>query len=482
MTMTNQDPALPPTGAVPARCPVTGAVASADVPGPRRPEGPKGLPGVGITMDMGRAPLDFSLRLQRDHGGVVRVRLWPRPFIQITEPEAIERVLVGNPGNYRRGRLYEPFHQFMGKGLLTLDDDEWRAHRRVVQPAFTPQKVRESVEETVAAVTDLFDSWDVEADRQRSFDLVRPAMSLSARIMGKALIGRSLASRERTFTRAVAAGLESIFKNVSSVEEYVLPRWLPTAYQRRKRWARRFFDQVIASVKAERQATGEFGDDAAGLIMKSDLPESALPDNLRTMFLAGSETTGLSLAWALYELARHPSVRREVEREVDEVLAGRTPTFDDLAALPVVQSVVDETLRLYPSVWQFPRDAVEPDELAGHEIPATSTVMVSVYATHRNPAYWDAPNSFDPSRFRDPSAKDRPKFAYLPFGGGRRQCIGKPLAVPVLATAVAMVCQRYRLWLPYGTENVSPEGFITIFPPKFPDGGLTLGLTRRDGR
>jgi cytochrome P450 len=214
--------------------------------------------------------------------------------------------------------------------------------------------------------------------------------------------------------------------------------------------------------------------------MKSDLPPHALPDNLRTMVLAGSETTGLSLAWAIYELTRAPSVRRQVEEEVDRILQGRIPTYEDLDRLVVTRSVVDETLRLYPSVWQFPRDPVADDELAGHHIPVGSTVMISAFGTHRNPDLWENPNTFDPARFRDAEEqRGRHKFAYLPFGGGRRQCIGKPLALAILVAAVAMACQRFRFSLPLDQEEVQPGAFITIFPAKFPAQGIRVSVRRR---
>lgn len=468
--------AIDDAGQATERCPVTGAVA-----GHRPVSGPKGLPLLGITPQLAKDPLDFTLALQRDHGEVARVDLVPRGYVQLTEPSAIERVLTSNIANYVRGKLYEAFHVFMGEGLLTLDDAEWRAHRKVVQPAFTPERVARGVDQALAGLDDVFRRWDrVAAGRDGRIDLVGESMGFSARLLGEVLVSEDLSAPEQRFTRSVAAALEVIFKNVSSVEELLLPKWLPTGYQRRKKAARKAFDRIIGRIVARRRARGEVGDDVAGLIMKSDLPDAALADNLVTMFLAGSETTGLSLMWALYELTRNPAVRREVEEEVDRVLGGAAPSFDRLDELPVTRSVVDETLRLYPSVWQFPRDLVDDDVLAGRQVPGGTTVMVSVFGTHRNPELWDQPNSFDPARFRDPDAQ-RPKFAYLPFGGGRRQCIGKPLAVAVLTAAVAAVCARYRFTLPYGRESVWPDAFITLFPPGFPNTGIPMGVTRRAG-
>lgn len=459
-------------------CPFTGATAEEtkqDV------TGPKGLPLVGITMNLGLNPLDFTLKTQRDWGSMVKINLIPNDYIQVTNPEAIERVLVSNIGNYRRGKLYKTLHSYMGMGLLTLDDAEWRAHRKVVQPAFTPKRIGASIAETIGAAQDVFDRWERRAATGEEFDLVVDTMDLSARVLGKALISRDLSSKERTFTKAVAAALEVIFKNVSSVEELLVPKWVPIAYFRRKRNAHKVLDKIIDREVRERTAKGDPGDDAAGLLMKSDLPPNALPDNLRTMFLAGSETTGLSLAWAIYELTRAPSVRRQVEEEVDRVLQGRIPTYEDLDKLVITKSVVDETLRLYPSVWQFPRDPVTDDELAGHHVPAGATVMISAFGTHRNPEVWENPNAFDPTRFHDPEEqRRRPKFAYLPFGGGRRQCIGKPLALAILVASVAMACQRYRFSLPLDQEQVKPGAFITIFPEKFPKKGIRVTVRRRD--
>jgi cytochrome P450 len=168
-------------------------------------------------------------------------------------------------------------------------------------------------------------------------------------------------------------------------------------------------------------------------------------DELMTIFLAGHETTGCGLAWTLYAIAEHPEVGRRLEAELASVLGGRVPAADDLPRLPYLSRVVDESLRRYPPIWLFPRDANADGELGGYRILANTSILLTPYASHHNPAYWDDPEEFDPDRFLPERSAGRPRYAYLPFGGGRRQCIGYYLALLELRLIVAMVVQRFRL-------------------------------------
>jgi cytochrome P450 len=421
--------------------------------------GPQGLPVIGDAIPYFKDPLTYTLRMQ-ERDSLVSVKL-PIPFVQVTEPEAIERVLRTNPDNYLRGQLYRGFFGVMGAGLLTLDTGEWRGPRKAVQPAFTPQRVNDNAREAVGATEVVLRRWAAHAASGEVADVAPGLMDVSARVMGMALISRDLSGTE--YTRAAAIANRVIYTSTIKGVSALIPSFVPTRYHRERKWSHRVIDEIIRQVIGARRASGDHGSDAAGLLLGAGLSDIEVSDNLRTLLLAGSDTTGQALAWTMYELARHPEARRAVEREVDEVLAGRAPTPERLGELLQTTAAVNEALRLHPPVWQFPRDAIEPDTLAGRTVPAGTTVLVSVYGTHRAPEHWSDPEAYDPQRFLDGTQDERHKHAFLPFGGGRRMCIGKGLAMATLVTAVAMLSQRYRLRLS-GTREVRNGNYITLFP------------------
>jgi cytochrome P450 len=458
MTAKHAPAASVPQPAPGAGCPVSGARAGRCPV----PHGPKGLPVIGDAPAYFRDPAAYTLLMQRMYGPMVRVSL-PKPFVQVTEPAAIEQVLRVNPDNYVRGVLYKGFAGWMGRGLLTLDDRQWRDHRKVVQPAFTPQRLDADAKEAVPATAEVLRRWQEAARRGEPIDIAPDAMSIATRTMGQAILGRDLSVPGLGYAQAAAFGSRAMYTATIMGLNELIPDAVPTRYNRTKRWSQRILDRVIGEVVTVRRRSGDLGQDAAGLLLASDLDDRAVADNLRTLILAGTDTTGQALAWTLYELARHPQARQEVEDEVDRVLGGRPPSAGTRDQLPVTCSAVEESLRLHPPVWQFPRDSIEDEVVAGRDIAGGSTMLLSTYGTHRSAQLWTDPEAYEPARFRDGSAQTRHRHAFFPFGGGRRQCIGKNLAMATLITAVAMISQRYRLTLTADLP-VRSAYYITLSP------------------
>lgn len=457
MTIVQAEQAAPGQAAQ-QKCPVTGTPGSA-CPVAR---GPKGLPVIGVAPTYFKDPPAYSLRLQQDHGSMVGISL-PKPFIQITDADAVEQVLRTNPDNYLRGTLYRGFLGFMGRGLLTLDTEHWKVHRKVVQPAFAPKRVDQDAAEAVPATLAVLRRWQQAARTGAVIDIAPDAMGISTRTMGRALIGRDLSEPGLDYARASAVAGKAMYTSTILGLNELVPGFVPSRYNREKRWAQRVIGGIVNDVVASRRRSGELGTDAAGLLLASDLGDQAAIDDLRTLLLAGTDTTGQALTWTLYELARHPQARQEVEEEVDRVLDGQPPAADQLADLPATRRAIEESMRLHPPVWQFPRDAIEDEDVAGWHVPGGSTVLLSPYCIHRSAAYWQDPEAFDPSRFEEEPSKARHRHAYIPFGGGRRLCIGKGLAMATLITAVAMISQRLRLRL-VSAPPVRYDSYITMFP------------------
>ena len=412
--------------------------------------GPQGEFLLGRLSKFQRDPLRMLLELQREYGGVVRVRLGPHLVHQVTDPGAIRTVLHDRDSDFRRGRFYARFRLFFGRGMLTTDREAWRRRRRESQPFFHRQRL-ESMAPVITGCTEaMLRRWDGLAGRGDAFDLVPELMGLSLSVLGRMLFGVDLGRDIERIGPAVRFSLKAMI--LTGEIDQVLPPWLPTRYNRTLKRSKRVLDESIDGVvEAHRDGRCPAPDLVSTLLAARD-PETGQPwtgqevhDELMTVFLAGHETTGCALAWTLYALAEHPPVRERLEDELARVLGGRAPAAADLPHLPYLRMVVDESLRRYPPIWLFPRDANVDVELGGYHVPAGTSVLLTPYASHHDPAQWEDPEAFDPDRFLPERSAGRPRYAYLPFGGGRRQCIGWYLALLELRMIVATVAQRFRL-------------------------------------
>ncbi|MEU2873583.1 cytochrome P450 [Streptomyces olivoreticuli] len=426
--------------------------------------GPKGVPVLGSLGSWRRNTAEFLLGLQRDHGEVVRMRLGPMTVHQVTSPEAVRRVLVENNGNYVRGPLYEQFGVVMGKGLLTTDGEFWRGHRRAVQPVFLKNAVTDIIPNIVRATTEMLDEWEGKAARGEPVDLMTEMLRLTLVTLSRSLFAYDIKPSSRVLKLIVDDVVEVMFRRGTASE--MLPSWLPTDRQRKIARIHRVFDRIVADVRAGYARTGQ--GPLISLMEQAEDPTTGRPwtdrqirDELLTIYLAGHETTAVSLFWTLLAIAEHPHVQEEVDGEIGRVLGGTLPDAQSADALAYTRMVVDESLRMHPPIWIFPRAAVGPDTLDGYGIEAGSSILLSPLVSHHNPRHWDNPMAFDPQRFTPEAVKERPRMAYFPFGAGPRQCVGNFMALLELRTIVAMINQRFRISripgdsLQYGSPVIS---------------------------
>jgi len=453
------------------------------VTGPRAP-GPRGNCFAGYQRDHPR----MAVRLQREYGDIVRMRIGPFLVHQITHPELIRHVLLDNPHNYRRGRFYEGFSAYFGRGLLTTDDEEWRRHRAVSQPVFHPSRIEELGASMTDAATELRDRMWKRTVRHEPFDLVAESMRYTIAVLGRSLFSADLGAHASEVTPAVQTGLGLIMQRMNPAQR-LLPTWVPTRHNRRLTASRSVLDRILDEViddhlRLGRTPDGDLVSHHLGLAGNRSDPRRGLTrhearDGLMTTFLAGHETTGTSLAWTLYTLAMNPVVRRRLEDEVDAVLGDRPATVADLPRLEYTRMVVQESLRLYPPIWLYPRDVVEDDVIGGYRLPAGSSVFMSPYATHRHPDLWENPEAFDPERFTVERSAGRPRHAYMPFGFGQRQCIGKHLALLQLQIAVATVARSVHLH-PVPGQPVTYRARVSLRPQQAPMPGVLLTAHERE--
>jgi cytochrome P450 len=431
-------------------------------------------PPFGPVARINRDPLGFMLDGLRRYGDVFRFQVGPLVFHQIAHPDHIKHVLLDNQKNYPRSWYYKRARIGAGEGLVTTEGAPWRRLRRMAQPAFHRQRIEALAGTMTGAIDAMRRRWQARVG-SGPIDVAAELVALTLRIVGRALMTIDLADASDRLAPAITAAMAytaSRLKNLLGP-----PSWMPTPNSLRFRRAIRTLDALFYRVIAERRRQPGTGPDdlLAMLLIARDeetgqgLTDRELRDQLLTFIVAGHETTAVALGWTLYLLDRNPPIARRLRDEVDAALGDRIPTAADLPGLPYVRQVIEESMRLYPPVYGLIRDAKDDDVIGGYRIPARSMVLLSLYATHRHPAFWPDPEVFDPDRFAPDQVAARPRFAWFPFLGGPHQCIGQDFAMMEAVLVVAMLAQRFRLELAPGAR-IEPLPMLSLRPR----GGLPM--------
>ncbi len=414
----------------------------------------------------------------RRFGDVVYFEFGTRRACLINNPADIRHVLQDNARNYHKSPLYQKLKMFLGDGLLTSEDEFWLRQRRIAQPAFHRQKVAGLATVMADAARETAAAWRTLASAGRSVDVAEEMMRLTRTVVLRALLGADLGPFAETIDAAWTLINQHIGESFWSLG---FADWFGGSKHRQFAAARAVLAGAVDHVIAERRKRPSDRVDLLSMLLAArdeETGEAMSDDQLRvevtTFLLAGQETTSLALTWTWYLLSQHPDAQRRVEEEIDTVLAGRAPEYADLVNLPFTRMVVDEALRLYPPAWIFSRQALADDQVSGYHVPRGWIVFVVPWVLHRLPALWDAPERFDPDRFSPEKSANRPKFAYLPFGAGPRQCIGNQFALIEAQLIVATLAQQYRLRLVAG-HRVEPQPLITL-RPRF---GMSMMIDRR---
>jgi cytochrome P450 len=444
-----------------------------------RAPGPRGIPIVGSLFDAWRDPLKLLSEGARDHGNVVRFRFGAFQYLLVSGLSEIQYVLVKNQKNYVKSRSYQGVKLVLGEGLLTSEGEFWRRQRRLAQPAFHAQRLRGLVGSMASLTSEAIARWKTLAASGRTLDMHDEMTRLTFRIVGKTLCSTDVEGDAQAIGKAMTVAVQ--FAN-EYVEQLVrLPPWLPLPKNFRFKKALTTLDALVYRMIEEHRAESDHEGDLLGMLMSATddgdgegMTSKQLRDEVMTLVLAGFETTSNALSWTLYLLTKHPLVAKKVEEEATRVLGGRIATFEDLPRLEYTERVLQESMRLYPPAWCFERAALEADEVGGYSIPAGTTIAVCPYALHRNPAYWENPEAFDPDRFLPERSEARSRFAYLPFGDGPRICIGKSFAMMETKIVLAMMAGAFHLEFA-GEDHVELDPGITLRPKN----GMPMTLTPR---
>jgi cytochrome P450 len=431
------------------------------------PPGPRGLPILGMLPAVRRNPTGVFMHAARSFGDVAYLKIGPRRGFLITNPGDVRHVLQDNARNYHKSPLYDKLRVLVGNGLLTSEGEFWLRQRRIAQPAFHRQAVAALAGVMADAAGETAAEWQALASRGRPVDVVEEMMRLTRTVVLRALLGADLGPFTDTIDEAWAVINERIGESFWSLG---FTDRLPTSRYRRFQAARAVLHGAVDHVISQRRRTPSDNADLLSMLLSArdeETGETMTDEQLRvevlTFLLAGQETTSLALTWTWYLLSQHAGAQRRLEQEIDTVLDRRRPEYADLANLPYTRMVIDEAMRLYPPAWGFSRQALADDHLGGFRLPRGWLAFVIPYVLHRLPAYWQDPDVFDPERFLPERSADRPKFVYLPFGAGPRQCIGNQFALIEAHLILATLAQGYRLQL-VPRHRVEPWPLITLRP------------------
>jgi len=413
----------------------------------------------------GRDPLAFFTNLARTYGDVVAYRLGGERLLFVNQPQHIKDILVTHNRNFTKGRALQRTKRLLGEGLLTSEGAAHLRQRRLMQPAFHRERIAAYADMMVAYADRMRGAWrDGE-----TLDVAREMNRLTLSIVGKTLFDADVESQAAEVGEALTGVMETFWMTMLPFSD--LLEHLPLPKLRRGRAARAQLDAIIYGMIAERRRSKRDHGDLLSMLLSAQDEEAEgaagrmsdvqVRDEAMTIFLAGHETTANALTWTWYLLSTAPDVEAKLHAEVDRVLQGRRPCVADIASLPFVERVVTESMRLYPPAWLIGRRAIADYELGPYVVPARTILVMSPYVTQRDVRFYTDPERFDPDRWTPEFRATLPKFAYFPFGGGPRQCIGESFAWMELVLLVATIAQRWRLELVPG-HPVVPEPLVTL--------------------
>jgi cytochrome P450 len=395
-------------------------------------------------------------------GDISMVRLGPRRLIVFRSAEGARHVLVTAQDRYPKAENFKLLARVLGRGLVTSEGEVWRKSRRMVQPLFAKRHLGAYADHMSAAAAAALERWEAGWPADHRVDIDKEILHVGLDTVGRALVTHDFGDNAVALEQALAAALDEIGEmsghpGVLVGQEW---RWLGVVRSAKltvpRRWRRlnqagATVDSLIAPIVEDRIAHGQRDyNDLVRLLMETvdeetgtKLSTRQVIDEVKTFIAAGHETTAHGLTWMFLLLAENPAVRARVYAEVDTVLQGRRPTADDVERLPLLQAAFHEAMRIYPPVWAVPRVAAEEDQIGEFRIKRGSRIMISIWSMHHDPRVFPDPMEYRLERWLDDADKHRPRLSYMPFGGGRRACIGQGFALLNAAVLGAMMIQRY---------------------------------------
>jgi len=430
----------------------------------RTPPGPKGLPVLGLALDLRKDPLGTLQRLAREYGDVVNIPVMGMRRILLNRPEYIQQLLVLDHAKLHKSTLTKlVVAPLLGQGLLISEGDFWRRQRRLAQPAFHRARTNEYSPVMVECALQQAKQWRVGETR----NIAEEMMKLTLEVAVRTLFGTSLAANSEGIGRAMTFLMRYHLRRARS--PWRVPESWPTAANRRAKRELQFMDSLVYRIISERKKENDAHNDLLTLLMAAmhedgtQMTERQLRDETMTLFVAGHETTALTLSWTWYLLSENPAAETRLHEELHNVLGGRPAEVCDLEKLPYLHAVLQESLRLFPPAYMMARRNVEPVRYGEYEIPAGATLLSSQWVMHRDARFFDQPERFLPERWLNALEERLPPGVYFPFGDGPRRCIGQGFAMLETALVIAAIAQKFQFRLTRGFPVV-PEPLVTLRP------------------
>jgi cytochrome P450 len=447
-----------------------------DRPRSTRPARPPWRDFFRIRREFDAGVLEGLTFIHRTYGPFVQTRL-PLELYFVADPACIEEVLVKKPESFRKDRTSRLLSRVVGNGLLVNEGDSWRRQRRLLQPAFHHRQLQSYATVMTGAIAQAAASWKPGEVRNVHEDM----MAVTLNIVARTLFGADVSADASHIGQIISELMEQFGRILGLVARFQPPAWVPTRTNRQFQASARKVDRVILQIIDARRKQGDASaDDLLSLLIRARdedgraMTDAQVRDEAVTLFLAGHETTALALTYSLYLLAAHPSCQDRLADELAQVLGGRPAGLADLESLEYTDAVVLEAMRLYPPAWVMARQALTDVEIGGYRFSPGAEFVMSPWVLHRDPRNFEAPEAFRPERWQDDLAQRLPRFAYFPFGGGPRVCIGNRFAMMEAKLVLANALQRFRF-------EVTPQTELTLLPSVTlrPRHGLRLRLTVR---
>ncbi|MGA9772769.1 MAG: cytochrome P450 [Blastocatellia bacterium] len=438
--------------------------------------GPKSKAPGDQLMAISRDPIKFLMKVAKDYPDVAHFKLGPQHTFLLSHPDHIQNVLVAHDWNFLKGRGLQRAKKVLGKGLLTSEGNFHRCQRRLSQPAFHRQRIASYAQTMAEYARRRSEHWKTGETR----DIAQEMMSLTLAIVAKTLFDADVETEAKEIGRALGEVLE-MFSTFSSPLTEVLDK-LPLPRNRRVQQAKMRLDETIYRIIEERRATTEDRGDLLSMLMMAQdtegdgggMSDEQLRDEVMTLFLAGHETTANALTWTWYLLSQNPDAEARLHREIDSTLKGKLPTADTVERLTYTEMVFTEAMRLYPPVWVMGRRAVSGYKVGKYYVPARAIILLSQYVMHHDERYYPEPEKFDPDRWTPEARATRPKYAYFPFGGSPRMCVGEQFAWMEGILLIATLAQGWKMRLA-ADHPVKMQPLITLRPKH----GMRMTIEKR---
>jgi cytochrome P450 len=420
----------------------------------------RGLPGVGIALQLHKNPIEFFADTVKRYGDIVELRVLGKRVLLLTNPTHVESVLIQNAECFGRSAEVKNLRAVFGDGLYSSEGERWRNQRRVMQPAFHYDRVMRYSWAMVERMSERMGRWRTK----ESFDIFKEMLGFATDVICEVTFGQDKSAN----AKVIADSVPLVYENLGP-EVLYLQLWQKLPLPRGRRWSRavKSITTAVYSMIAERRLSGTDSEDLLGVLLSAKdehcegMSDQYVHDEVITMFVAGQETTAVALSWAVALLAQHPELQEQAAAEIAAVTNGRDVSPEDYPRLRFLSSVVQETVRLYPPLWSLGRDTVRDTMLGDVPVDAGTKIWICVQQIHRDPRWFSNPDTFNPHRWNDGSR--RPKFSYFPFGGGSRSCVAQHFALAELVLGLAVMLSRFRFKLAPGAK-IETDAWLTLRP------------------